>query len=233
MQGLRTRAGMMRWIAKDDGLFCAAIMMIFTLMICGTAGASPLQAADAVPASLKALLKSYCVDCHLGAQAEGGFDLDQLPPPSVESADRWERIYDVLDRGEMPPRDVDQPSSAAKRAALSALTVRLLQYSPVGGTVARRLNREEYENTLRDLFAYPEFSVPESFPPDDTQHGFDNIGKALVISPTLMQQYMDLATALADEILPPQRGPVPFTSKQYKIAVEHLNQSACDAQKEG
>ena len=215
----------MTWPAMGNHAGCCRFTIFVLFLIGGATGAPVALSADSFPVKLRGLLDSYCFDCHSGKQAEGGFDLNQLAPPSEESVGRWERIYDVLDRGEMPPREADQPTSNEKRSAQSELATRLLKHSPVGGTIARRLNREEYENTLRDLFAYPEFSVPESFPSDDTEHGFDNIGEALLISPTLMQQYMDVATALADEVFPPQRGSIPFTSKQHQIAVEHLNQS--------
>ena len=72
---------------------------------------------------------------------------------------------------------------------LSWLDTTLSKRDPPGGTVLRRLNREEYENTVRNILGIP-FAAPESFPSDLEYHGFDNVGEGLVLSPPLMAQFL-------------------------------------------
>ena len=95
---------------------------------------------------------------------------------------------------------------------------RLLAHSAVGGGVPRRLNREEYENSIRDLFGISEFALPHSFPSDDSSHGFDNVGSGLILSPPVMAQYLELATRIADELLPPDIGPQKANAKTYTLS---------------
>ena len=59
----------------------------------------------------------------------------------------------------------------------------------------RRLNRTEYENTVRDLLG-ADFNPTEGFPADDVGHGLDNIGDVLTLSPLLMERYPDAAETI-------------------------------------
>ena len=61
-----------------------------------------------------------------------------------------------------------------------------------GRVTARRLNRTEYNNTVRDLLGV-NFHPADDFPQDDSGYGFDNIGDALSLSPVLMEKYLDAA----------------------------------------
>ena len=70
--------------------------------------------------------------------------------------------------------------------------------SPIPGRVtARRLNRAEYTNTIRDLLAI-EFRADKNFPTDDSGEGFDNIGDVLTVSPVLMDKYLSAAARIAE-----------------------------------
>src|SRR6185295_11002531 len=71
-----------------------------------------------------------------------------------------------------------------------------------GRTVLRRLNRVEYENTVRDLFAV-NVAVKEILPEDATANGFDNVGAALNISPVLMERYLEAADAVLSAAIVP------------------------------
>ena len=101
----------------------------------------------------------------------------------------------------MPPEDADAfPSAKQRKSFLKWLETELVKHSPPGGTLPRRLNRVEYQNTIRDLFDYPEFELPPSFPSDVSNLGFDNVASGLVMSPPLMAQYLEIATAIANEL---------------------------------
>src|SRR5690606_17835292 len=67
-----------------------------------------------------------------------------------------------------------------------------------GRVTIRRLNREEYNNTIRDLVGV-DFDPAEGFPADDTGYGFDNIGDVLSLSPIMLEKYMNAAQRILDE----------------------------------
>lgn len=70
-----------------------------------------------------------------------------------------------------------------------------------GRPVLRRLNREQYKNTIRDLTGV-EFRTHEEFPADDSGHGFDNIGEVLTMSPLLMEKYLAAASTIVSQAVP-------------------------------
>ncbi len=131
----------------------------------------------------------------------------------------------ALESEAMPPEGAGQPSGEERERMVAWLDSQLMRHSGVGGVVPRRLNREEYENSIRDLFDMPGFALPDSFPADDSLDGFDNVGEGLVLSPPLMAQYLTLATGVADELLPPDRGTVEVDSKLYGIGTSELSTS--------
>src|SRR5205085_9113708 len=70
-----------------------------------------------------------------------------------------------------------------------------------GRVTVRRLNRVEYRNTVRDLMGV-NFDTDNEFPPDDTGHGFDNIGEVLSLSPLLLEKYVAAARAIVAQAVP-------------------------------
>ena len=112
---------------------------------------------------------------------------------------RWVKVHDRVRAGEMPPKKADQPSAAERDTVLKALatglsaadTQRQRQY---GRVAMRRLNRAEYESTIRDLFALPGLQVREMLPEDGRLDGFDK-AKALIKGP----QPARTATPIVDE----------------------------------
>src|SRR6202046_341577 len=105
----------------------------------------------------------------------------------------------------MPPNGIQRPPEAQ----LEALTAyvegefdkadRNSKPDP-GRVTARRLNRSEYSNTIRDLLAV-DFRAEKDFPTDDSGYGFDNIGEILTVSPVLMEKYMDAAEVIASRAM--------------------------------
>ena len=65
-----------------------------------------------------------------------------------------------------------------------------------GRVTIRRLNRAEYNNTIRDLIGI-DFHPADDFPSDDVGYGFDNIGDVLSMPPILLEKY--LAAAETDQ----------------------------------
>jgi len=157
-----------------------------------------------------AFFAAYCFECHDDLTAEGNVRLDNAVDRdwnSRGSQGYFERILDVIAKGEMPPADEPQPSAEERAATQRYLHEQLLAASETGGTVLRRLNRREYENTIEDLFGF-DFEVPAGFPADHVRHGFDTMGEDLVLSPPLLESYFTAAVAVADTLFPPPPKPV-------------------------
>lgn len=177
------------------------------------------SAASRLAESTQAFLEHYCWDCHSGDDPEGGLDLevDRVDWKASATIDRWTQVHRVLEHYQMPPRKADQPQPKEREQVLDWLGEELELHSPVGGTRIRRLNRAEFENTIRDLFELQDYTVPDAFPADDSLDGFDNIGEGLILSPPLMEQFLETAGAIADAILPPPSPTKEAIAKEYSI----------------
>jgi hypothetical protein len=169
--------------------------------------------------SLAAFVRQSCLDCHAGAAPEAGLNLETLAQDLLHRDDAagfdrislspWERVFDRVTAGEMPPADADQPSPAGRREFLSRLDDTLTTASRRrqqidGRTALRRLNRHEYENTLRDLLHLPLLDVADLLPEDSVTAGFDTVAKGLGVSAVHLEQYQ-LAAATAIEAAVPTR----------------------------
>ena len=193
------------------------------------ATATPLAGAtESIPAAEHEFLARHCAVCHSGdqAQAEVRLDGSEIDWSTRRTTDLWERVHTALASAAMPPEGAEQPPGAERARMVAWLDSQLLRHSGVGGVVPRRLNREEYENSIRDLFDMPGFVLPNSFPSDDSLDGFDNVGEGLVLSPPLLAQYLTLANGIADELLPPDGGPVKVERKLHRIAPSDLSTTA-------
>lgn len=138
-------------------------------------------------AAQQEFLTQYCVDCHGPDKPKKGLRLD-VPPKDRET---WGAVFDALRRHEMPPRKSEQPKAAELAAALKAFAAKA-DAGRESRTVLRRLNRAEYQNTLRDLLGV-DVDVHSLLPPDASAHGFDNVGEALHSSSFLMEKYLEAA----------------------------------------
>ena len=152
---------------------------------------------------VRPLLEKFCLDCHTGAEAEAGMDLSQATTTAYIRDHRlpWEKVHAFLRIQAMPPADADQPTEDERQLLLDWLDHTLFYVdcdrNPNPGRVTvRRLNRTEYNNTVRNLTGV-DFHPADSFPSDDVGYGFDNIGDVLSMSPLLMEKYLDAAEQIA------------------------------------
>lgn len=111
--------------------------------------------------------------------------------------DVWERAAAKMKSGEMPPAGVPKPKAEDVAAVTQWLESEFLRQdkalAPDAGRVApRRLNRAEYNNTIRDLLGV-DLDPAANFPADETAFGFDNVADALNLSPVLLEKYVDAA----------------------------------------
>jgi len=153
--------------------------------------------------SVRPLLTQTCRGCHNEKLASGGLDVAAFLDPASVAAKRegWELILDKLRSGEMPPPGIPKPSPEKVDALVTYVEGQFEKADKntkpdPGRIVAHRLNRNEYSNTIRDLLGVS-FHAEEEFPADDASFGFDNIGAALTVSPTLMQKYLQAAEQIA------------------------------------
>ena len=161
------------------------------------------------------LIKKYCVACHGAAQASGDVALHSFKTEAsvLKGRDVWEKAARNLHARRMPPRNMPQPTNAERallvtwiESTLSAADCRLRD---PGRVTMRRLNRAEYNNTIRDLIGI-EFRPADDFPSDDVGYGFDNIGDVLSLPPLLMEKYLASSEKIAELaiVTTDQRGPV-------------------------
>ena len=152
------------------------------------------------------LLKTYCFDCHGEGANKGEVSLDEYTNFTAHVGDQklWLSVWQNLQTQMMPPAKKPQPSDAERREIAKWIEREVFKLDPAnpdpGRVTIRRLNREEYRNTILDLFGV-EFDTTEAFPVDDSGYGFDNIGDVLTMSPLLLEKYLDAAQEIADKIV--------------------------------
>jgi hypothetical protein len=154
-----------------------------------------LDAADFTPAARR-FLDQHCAECHDAEVKKGDLRVDQLSvaKPDRGQLNRLVTLFDRVEKGEMPPRKADQPEASARAAFLKELRASLLEAeSKQPPAAVRRMNRGEYQSTLRDLLHLPLLHVKELLPEDGQQAGFDKVGGALDFSPVLVGKYMEAA----------------------------------------
>lgn len=176
-------------------------------------------AADAsIPAPMKPLVETYCLDCHGSDVQKAGLRLDtlQFDSDDSQSQSQWVRVHDKLAAGEMPPPDSEQPSRQAIDAATQWLNRQLhaasfAKQQSEGRVVLRRLNLTEYETTLRDLLG-KQVSVRDLLPPDTVAAGFDKISAVLDVSSVHLLRYQDAAEKALNSAIP-RREPTPIKTR--------------------
>lgn len=164
--------------------------------------------ADAVYASeIRPLMKQFCWGCHTGDDAEAGLQLSAFSNVAAmkKKRDQWKKILKMVDGRAMPPADADQPAVEQRNKLVNWIDETLFyvdcnQPADPGRVTIRRLNRVEYNNTIRDLLGVTHRPA-EDFPSDDVGSGFDNIGDVLSLPPLLFEKYMDAAERLAGEVI--------------------------------
>jgi len=178
--------------------------------------------------AVQAFLQKHCMACHDADARKGGLDLQALSKKldQRETFGTWVKIHDRLRDGEMPPPKRTQPEAAERSALMSLLekdltSADLARQKTEGRAQLRRLNRVEFENTLRDLLEHPGLRLKESLPPDGTAHGFDRLSSALDTSFVHMESYLAAVDAALNEALCPlvEKPPV----FKYRYSPWHLN----------
>ena len=203
---------------STGGSACRTLLIAAFCAAPGIAGTPALMAAEAQ----QSLTKKYCVACHTDSVKAGGFSFSSVdlahPDRTAENA---EKVIRKLRTGMMPPAGTPRPDRAtldSLAASIENAVDLVAAKNPNPGRPAlHRLNRSEYENSVRDLLDL-NINAEDLLPADDMSHGFDNMADVLTISPTLMDAYIGAAGKVARlAVGDPKMAPV--------VETYHLGQS--------
>jgi mono/diheme cytochrome c family protein len=175
-----------------------------------TRAAAPARARAAQPAAsagfetvLKPFLQQNCFTCHGNKKQEHELNLQSFESSAslVTHRAEWDEVLARLRRGEMPPLEEEQPAEEDRQAVAAWLGRELERIDAAtppdpGRVTARRLNRNEYNNTIVELLGV-DIRPADDFPQDDSGYGFDNIADVLSLSPVLMEKYVVAADRVA------------------------------------
>jgi mono/diheme cytochrome c family protein len=191
---------------------------------------------------VRPFLVQHCLGCHGTEKPKGNLRLDRLAPnfDDQEILERWLAVRERIEAGEMPPESKPRPPAAAVEALSRWISGRVTtaeatRRTTQGRVVLRRLNRVEYENTVRDLLGV-RVDVKEMLPQDSSAAGFDNVGEALHASSFLMERYLEAADMALNAAI--ASGPQPPTiqkrydckdERQVKAATERVFRHRDDA----
>ena len=191
----------------------AVLSRLGSLLILGgtaTTLAAAESAAKNFHQKVQPILAKYCYDCHGNGVDKGKVSFDEFASDAeiLAKRDLWLAALKNVRGGLMPPREEeDVPRPTAEEIGILSNWIKLDAFgtdpkNPDPGRVtARRLNRVEYRNTIRDLMGY-DFNSEVEFPPDDSGNGFDNNGDVLTISPLHLEKYLAAAETIVDRAVP-------------------------------
>jgi hypothetical protein len=181
-------------------------------------GSTPPQQPDPV----LRVFEERCFDCHDADTKKGDLDLTALPfdLTNRQTFAAWVKIHDRVRDGEMPPRNKEQPTPEEKGRFLHSLAAPMIAADQIraateGRSTLRRMNRYEYENTLRDLLEAPWLQIKDKLPEDGEANRFNKIGDALDISHVQMARYLEAADYALREVMAKQKTPVTSRIVRY------------------
>lgn len=156
---------------------------------------------------IEPLLETFCYSCHNDEKTKGDVDLQQDHDVRqvIDHRRTWQTALTKLRAGEMPPQKASAKPDATQRALLIGFIDRTISHldcsdiSDPGESMARRLSRAEYDNSLRDLLGL-DLGLSAIFPADSVSHGFDSIGAALTMPPLLAERYYEAASSALDAL---------------------------------
>lgn len=214
LSALQSRNTGRRWLANKHGLTSslqerlpmlpfsnirrsAKLRLTLTLSACLARFAS---AEVDLPEDLYGFLENHCLNCHDSFEPKGDLDLENLPfdLTDKETFATWAFVHDRTEHGEMPPKKKKRPAKGDLDAFLDSLSDSLInadreRIAQNGRSKVRRLNRFEYENTLRHVLDAPWLQIAHRLPEDGTYHNFNKTGERLDVSHVQMSKYLETA----------------------------------------
>jgi mono/diheme cytochrome c family protein len=211
-----------------NGLFVLSCIFGWAVVFAGPTAALPQETNPPAKPDFEHIISPFvaqnCAMCHNEKLKTAGLNLQGYRDTASMLKDRavWEKVVTRLQAGEMPPKGLPRP----KPEDIAAVTGWINEQFSVadqnmkpdpGHLTAHRLNRAEYNNTIRDLLAV-QFKPAADFPADDSGYGFDNIGDVLTVSPVLTEKYLAVAEKIAVQAIPlaKKNGAAVQTTESYK-----------------
>jgi hypothetical protein len=187
--------------------------------------AAILPTSAASPGDLNRFISKQCLECHDTETKKAGLDLSalKLDPSDPQNFSTWVSVDDRVTRGEMPPAKKARPPAGELKSFTNSLANILLEtdrarIAAEGRATKRRLNRYEYEETLRDLLSLPYLQVKNFLPEDRESHLFNKIGYALDVSHVQMARYLTAGEfALRQAMVPQAERPQATTNRIYTM----------------
>ncbi|MCS7469984.1 DUF1592 domain-containing protein [Stieleria sp. ICT_E10.1] len=204
----------------------------FALLIGLTAGNA--LAAENFQTNIAPFLENHCVVCHSGDDFEGEVSFDRFDDSAniQDNYDFWEKVLRLVVEHQMPPADQTQPTDDEIASLGRAIEFEFDAFDCTsvkrpGRVTIRRLNKSEYNNTIRDLLGL-DLRLADNFPSDDVAHGFDNVGDVLTIPPILFEKYLEAAATIAEKALADEQAkkrvlPREAASDDEQVAVAREN----------
>ncbi len=171
----------------------------------------------------------YCFACHGNGKKKGDVALDEWNDEAAAVHDPaiWQRVLKMIEDGAMPPENKPQPSAAQRAQLTKWIETKVFQFDcehpDPGRAPIRRLNRAEYNNTIRDLLGV-DFKPAEDFPVDDSGHGFDNMADTLSMAPLMVEKYLAAAEKIVNAAF--VLTTPPSTTNRYPVDVLELGYNA-------
>ena len=196
----------------------AALTLIATSLaaVVAVGSARLVGQTDDFNATVRPVLTETCATCHNVRLLAGGLNVESITSSEslVQQREVWEKVLGRLRAGDMPPAGAPRPPKA-QLDAMTGYIERAFDRADAsvpqdpGRITARRLNRTEYTNTIRDLLGV-RFRAEKYFPADDSGDGFDNIGEVLTVSPLLTERYLAAAERIARWAISTETPPNPI-----------------------
>jgi hypothetical protein len=192
--------------------FCAVAFLCGGLMLRGVAApivanGDPALAEAAFQKDILPFVTQNCFTCHGNGKSKGDLALDKFKDAESmqKDPDDWDNVLDQLRKREMPPKERPQPLQADVDKVMESIhrvmaAMNASSLTNVGRVTLRRLNKTEYNNTIRDLLGV-DFKPAADFPGDDVGYGFDNIGDVLTVSPLLLEKYLSATESILDQAI--------------------------------
>jgi Protein of unknown function (DUF1588)/Protein of unknown function (DUF1587)/Protein of unknown function (DUF1585)/Protein of unknown function (DUF1592)/Protein of unknown function (DUF1595)/Planctomycete cytochrome C len=181
--------------------------LLLLAISCGISRAEDSPGAVDFRQHVQPILETYCYGCHGNGEKKGNRTLDEFASDEalLGKVELWHAVLKNVRGGLMPPAGEDHPSDDERKQIQAWIERDVFKIDPKnpdpGRVTLRRLNRNEYRNTIRDLMGV-EYDTTANFPADDTGYGFDNIADVLSISPLLMEKYMQAAETIVTKAVP-------------------------------
>jgi hypothetical protein len=157
---------------------------------------------------LRRFIGRHCAGCHGPDVQKRRLRLDTLPTAFDDRgvSATWVKVLDRVSRGDMPPANKPRPPKKDLQTVVGTLRKHLHDASLArqrreGRVVLRRLNRTEYQTTLRDLLGAP-VEVKDLLPDDNVAAGFDNVSAVLDVSAAHLLRYQEAAERAIRSVIP-------------------------------